>query len=88
MRTSSSEVQTQAERRVGQKASRANNHSCFDGFSRFRFSFSSEIKYCKTIFQHVMHKSFVGIALFRGGQTFRTKGRIAKNFEAEGRTDW
>ena len=26
-------------------------------------------------------------ALSRGGQTFRTKGCIAKNFEAEGRTD-
>ena len=24
----------------------------------------------------------------RGGQTFRTKGRIGKNFEAEGRTAW
>ena len=24
----------------------------------------------------------------RGGQTFHTKGRIEKNFEAEGRTNW
>ena len=63
------------------------NHSCCDFFSRFRFSFSSEIKHSKSIFQHVMRKSFVGIAWFRGGQTFRTKGFIVKNFEAEDRTD-
>ena len=31
-------------------------------FSRFRFLFSSEIKYCKSVFQHVMHKSFVEFA--------------------------
>ena len=28
------------------------------------------------------------IAKSRGGQTFHTKSRIRKNFEAEGRTDW
>ena len=32
MRTSAFEVQTHAARRDGQKASRANNHSCFDFF--------------------------------------------------------
>ena len=32
MRTSTFEVQTHAARRDGQKASRANNHSCFDFF--------------------------------------------------------
>ena len=62
MRTSTFEVQTHAVRRDGQKASRANNHSCFNFFSRLRFLFSSEIKYCKSILQHVMHKSLVGIA--------------------------
>ena len=56
-------------------------------FSRFRFSLSSEIKYCKSIFQHIVRESFFGIVWFKGGQTFRTKGRIAKNFEAEGRAD-
>ena len=44
MRTSTFEVQTHAVQRDGQKASRANNHSCFDFFSQFRFSFSSEIE--------------------------------------------
>ena len=64
MLTSAFEVQTHAARRDGKKASRANNHSCFDFFSRFRFSLSSEIKYwyCKSIFQHIMHENFVGIA--------------------------
>ena len=61
MRTSTFEVQTHAARRDGQKASRANSHSCFDFFSRFRFSFSSEST-VKPIFRHVMHKSLVGIA--------------------------
>ena len=42
MRTSTFEVQTYAARRDGQKASRADNHSCFDFLLRLRFSFSSE----------------------------------------------
>ena len=62
MWTSAFKVQTHATRRDGKKASRANNHSCFDFFSRFRFSLSSEIKYCKSIFQHIVRESFFGIA--------------------------
>ena len=33
-------------------------------------------------------KSNYRVIQARGGQTFRTKSRIEKNFEAEGRTDW
>ena len=37
---------------------------------------------------HVKTTLCLGISYGRGGQTFRSKGRIGKNLEAEGRTDW
>ena len=56
MRTSIFEAQTHAARRDGQKASRANNHSCFDFFHDLGFHY--QVKLTKSIFEHnVMHKS-------------------------------
>ena len=54
MQTNIFEEQTHTARRDGQKAGRANNHSCFDFFHDS--GFHSQVKL--TIFQHdVMHKS-------------------------------
>ena len=62
MRTSTFEVQTHAARRDEEKASRGNNHSCFDFFFQ-DLGFDSQAKLTKSIFQqHMMRKSFVGIA--------------------------
>ena len=67
MRTSIFEVQTHAARRDGQKASRANHHSCFDFFHDS--GFHSEVKLTKSIFEHnVTHKSCDRVVQCRGGE--------------------
>ena len=66
MRTSIFDVQMRAARRDGQKASRANNHSCFDFFHDS--GFHSQVKLTKSIFQHdVMHKNSDRMVQCRGG---------------------
>ena len=81
MRTSSSEVQTQAERRVGQKASRANNHSCFDFFHDSGFHSQVKLSIVNSFSNMQCTKVSLGSHCSGVGKLFAQRAALQKNLK-------